>query len=147
MIHQAQPAPDRALLLTLRERLDRTARLAAAPADNGWRRALSESLDQLRATLQRHFRRDEDERLNESFLEGFPRLEPQLRDLLSEHPLLMARLEALRSRAADVPRRDLPARCRLGSDVADFLLELERHEGAERDLILRAQTTDLGAGD
>jgi len=147
MPHQAQPAPEQALYLTLRERLDQVALMASAGPARGWSRHLAESLDLLRITLPRHFRRDEDERLNSAFLGAFPRFEPQLQDLLSEHGVLMDRLDALRTRAADLPGSDERACSRLGRDVGSFLVELERHEAAERDLVVSAQCTDLGAGD
>ncbi len=147
MPHQAQQAPEKALYLTLRERLDQVASTASAAPVRGWSRHLAESLDLLRVTLPRHFRRDEDERLNAAFLGAFPRFEPQLQDLLSEHGVLIDRLDALRARAADLPGADERACSRLGRDVGSFLVKLERHEAAERDLVVSAQCTDLGAGD
>ena len=147
MSHQAQPAPERALYLTLRARLDEVASRAAGVPGRGWSRALAESLDLLRVTLRRHFRRDEDERLNAAFLGAFPRFEPHLQDLLSEHGVLIDRLDSLRARAVDLPGNDERACQRLARDVGIFLVELNRHEEAERELLLVAQTTDLGAGD
>ena len=58
MAHQAQPAPEQALHLTLRERLDEVASRATASPARGWSRNLSEGLDLLRVTINRHFRRD-----------------------------------------------------------------------------------------
>ena len=147
MPHQAQPAPEQALHLTLRERLEQVASRASAVPVRGWSRGLAEGLDLLRVTIHRHFRRDEDERLNAAFLGAFPRFELQLRDLLSEHGVLIDRLDSLRARAVDLPASDERACIRLGRDVGSFLVELARHEAAERDLLVTAQCTDLGAGD
>lgn len=147
MSHQAQPAPDKALFLTLRERLEEVASRAAATPERGWCRSLADSLDLLSVTLRRHFRRDEDERLNAAFLGAFPRFEPQLQDLLSEHGVLLDRLDSLRARAVDLSGTDEKACRRLARDVGIFLVELERHEEAERSLLLVAQSTDLGDGD
>lgn len=144
MDHQAQPAPMPAPIMTLRERLDSTARLAARPELERWGERLEGSLSQLGETLRGHFRRDEDERLNEAFLGTFPRFEPKLRDLLSEHGVLLDRLEALRSRVRDLPGRDEPARRRLARDVGEFVIDLERHERAERAMLQDARRIDLG---
>ena len=147
MPHQAQPAPKMALHLTLRERLDNVASLASAVPTRGWSRDLAHGLDLLRVTVLRHFRRDEDERLNAAFLGAFPRFELQLQDLLSEHGVLIDRLDSLRARAVDLPAADEKAGRRLARDVGIFLVELERHEMAERELLVTAQCTDLGSGD
>ena len=147
MPHQAQPAPQKALHLTLRERLDQVAAQAGASPAPGWSRELAGSLELLRATLLRHFRRDEDERLNAAFLGSFPRFELKLQDLLSEHGPLVDRLDSLRARAVDLPATDRKACLRLGRDVGIFLVELERHEVAERELLVTANCTDLGTGD
>lgn len=147
MPHPAQPAPDTALHLTLRECLDEVACRAGAPPSPGWSRALAHGLDVMRVAVLRHFRRDEDERLNAAFLGAFPRFELQLQDLLSEHGVLIDRLDCLRARAVDLPRSDGKACLRLGRDVGIFLVELERHEAAERALLVTANCTDLGAGD
>ena len=147
MDHQAQPALQVSPCMTLRERLDATARLAVRPGLEGWSHELGLSLDQLGNTLRGHFRRDEDERLNEAFLGTFPRFEPKLRDLLSEHGVLLDRLDSLRSRVRDLPGRDEPARHRLARDVGDFVTDLERHERKERSLVQDARRIDLGGGD
>jgi hypothetical protein len=127
--------------------LDVVARRASAAAHPNWCRELAESLERLELALRPHFRHDEDEALNEAFLSTYPRLEPQLRDVLAEHALLLDRLEALRARARDLPRGDLGACRRLSRDVDGFVADLQRHESAERQLLLRAGTVDLGGGD
>jgi hypothetical protein len=147
MPQQAQPAPEKALHLTLRERLEQVAATAGAPPLPGWSRELAGSLDLLRSTVYRHFRRDEDERLNAAFLGDFPHFELQLQDLLAEHGVLVDHLDALRARAVDLPASDRKACSRLGRDVGIFLVELERHEAAERALLVTANCTDLGSGD
>ncbi len=103
-------------------------------------------LERLREHLARHFAQEEEGGFLEESLARMPRLAAAARDVLAEHPVLLADLDRLLERLA---ARDIDADSwrQAGHDFEAFASRLLAHERNENAVVQDGYNEDLGLGD
>ncbi|MFM8413259.1 MAG: hemerythrin domain-containing protein [Planctomycetota bacterium] len=113
------------------------------PADG---EAVRGRLATLRDHLARHFAQEEQGGYLEESLTRMPRLSRAVRDVLAEHPRLLAELDGLLERLA---ARDIAAEAwrQAGRDFEAFASHLLAHERNENAVVQEGYNEDLGLAD
>lgn len=157
------------LLRSIREAVDPTTEAADTEAANathaGQRRAesahrppttalerragcqrIAAALSALRDHLAEHFRQEETGGFIEESLARLPRLAAEARQVLSEHPDLLAEADRLieKSSRGDIPAKGWTTLCH---DVDQFASRLLDHERRENKVVQQGYNEDLGLGD
>lgn len=114
----------------------------AAPAVE----AARDRLATLREHVARHFAQEEQGGYLEESLTRMPRLSRAVRDVLAEHPSLLAELDGLLERLA---ARDIAAEAwrQAGRDFEAFASRLLAHERNENAVVQEGYNEDLGLAD
>lgn len=108
--------------------------------------AARDRLATLREHLARHFAQEEQGGYLEESLTRMPRLSRAVRDVLAEHPSLLAELDGLLQRLA---ARDIAAEAwrQAGRDFEAFASRLLAHERNENAVVQEGYNEDLGLAD
>ena len=108
--------------------------------------AARDRLTALRDHLARHFAQEEQGGYLEESLTRMPRLSRAVRDVLAEHPRLLADLDGLLERLA---ARDIAAEAwrQAGHDFEAFASRLLAHERNENAVVQEGYNEDLGLAD
>ncbi len=103
-------------------------------------------LERLREHLARHFAQEEEGGFLEESLVRMPRLAAAARDVVAEHPVLLADLDRLLERLA---ARDIESDSwrQAGHDFEAFASRLLAHERNENAVVQDGYNEDLGLGD
>lgn len=120
---------------------------SAAATAPGWRKTVATALEDLRAALEDHVRRNEEAGgLFDEILTHAPRLRARVDRLRAEHVALIAETEALLERCghADLEDGEIAV---VRERVLDLLTQASRHRQRGADLIYEAYEVDIAAGD
>ncbi|RLS31764.1 MAG: hypothetical protein DWH79_09105 [Planctomycetota bacterium] len=124
----------------------RCALAAPAPADCTEVKGIVASIQILREHLASHFSQEECGGFMEESVARMPRLNHAVSDVLREHPLLLADLDAIVSRfgsaAGQTPCAD--AWREIGASFEAFAARIQAHERAENDVVQQGYNEDLG---
>jgi hypothetical protein len=120
------------------------ARRPDLPARAGWRQRIGADLERLLGHLRGSFGKEEAAGLFEDVERTLPESERICARLRSEHPALLAKLEAARDRAAAGDGTDESDEA-LRRVVRELFADLSRHEEEERALVFRAFERDRAA--
>jgi iron-sulfur cluster repair protein YtfE (RIC family) len=103
-------------------------------------------LEELRDHLARHFAQEEEGGYLEESLTRMPRLSQAVRDVLADHPALLAELDGLLERLA---ARDIGSEAwrQAGRDFEAFASHLLAHERNENAVLQEGYNEDLGLAD
>ena len=107
---------------------------------------IAAALSALRDHLAEHFRQEETGGFIEESLARLPRLAAEARQVLSEHPDLLAEADRLieQSSRGDIPATGWTTLCH---DVDQFASRLLDHERRENNVVQQGYNEDLGLGD
>jgi iron-sulfur cluster repair protein YtfE (RIC family) len=94
-------------------------------------------LTQIRGELAHHFREEEEGGCMDEAISRCPRLSGDVRRIESEHPELLARLDALIVAAADI-EKSVRQRVEFEGDLDNFCQEICSHEAAENEILRQA---------
>jgi iron-sulfur cluster repair protein YtfE (RIC family) len=103
----------------------------ATPAD------VNRVLTQMRDELAHHFREEEGGGCMDEAVSRCPRLSGDVRRIESEHPELLARLDALIVAAADI-EKSVRHRVEFEADLDNFCRQICAHEAAENEILRQA---------
>ena len=108
--------------------------------------SLRESLEHLRTHLRAHFCQEETGGYLEESIARMPRLSAAAREVVAEHPQLLAELDAL---LADLPVGDIREEAwqAAGRGFATFTDHLLAHERNENAVVQQGYNEDFGFGD
>jgi hypothetical protein len=130
-----------ALLRSHRELLGQLRSLRAASCIDSAPADLSACLERVRASLEEHFRFEEDNGYLASVLQRRPYLETTVRRLADEHVEILRALDLLREQA----RQAEAVTCQMRDVIAQWLRRVRRHEQREDALVEDAFAVDLNA--
>ena len=145
-IDRADPVIMGHLLAQHRELHDLLVGARAGFEDSGGGEAARGRLLTLRDHLARHFAQEEEGGYLEESLTRMPRLSRAVRDVLGEHPRLLAELDGLLERLA---ARDIGGEAwrQAGRDFEAFASHLLAHERNENAVVQEGYNEDLGLAD
>jgi hypothetical protein len=137
----------RAVVADLEDFLDAPRPDTGLKGAHSWAVDLSQRLLALHDELFRHFRFEVDVELIDETLTSHPEAANQFREMLSEHPAILAELRAIVSDVLSYSEGVSPENPRLRRRLTKLLATFHRHEEEENHLFQRLEYRDTGAVD